>query len=443
MTFFVKLDMLFYMDTIKFKVIFLFLPLLIINLFGCVYYECSLKNLSKEQQGKHLAMMKNILTQQNSTKNNFSVQIKIYTATSIREVLNKIYTSSSEEPENAIKILQNLWKNETTTSTPIENVQNFHKKLIESNNEAFNTLSSKTKTYIQNHSNLRTIDSEFQFFADFFSHDMSLNLTERDTITCIEIHGFTTRDMCPCCFTHMGLFYDRLKEALNGPASVNGNSLFYNFIQQIKPFLPQSTQVQLAFYISSSIQLGLQEFDGSIYPSYAGMTYNNSVKNITKFYPQNEQSEGGSPTEGIFCTFIRDDNPNWSLQYYAPSQQKQWQTKNISFPNNASTLSAKVAEQIKCSLNNGQTNCSFCNHKGKLKCSIHSEGRVTPGKYTITIPTSNIIYDGTFRNLISPWITQEVFSFAKAKANTIIIQESPLSIESTDLTLNAFLNPSN
>ena len=345
---------------------------------------------------------------------------------------------------------------------------NCSKQSQEKNNQLHDSLMKTTpgqfpqnlQNYMNSHTNFRAPDSEFQFLSNLSTYDFN-GINIEKNIKRIEFHGFTTRDMCPWCFAHISMFYNKLKAYLdsynawksdfdkNDYTAVALKNLMTKLYKlqwdQNVPSQPItfSFAIQLAFYISSSIQLGLQEFDGSIYPSYAGTTYNNSVKNITKFYPQNEQSEGGSPTEGIFCTFIRDDNPNWSLQYYAPSQQKQWQTKNISFPNNASTLSAKVAEQIKCSLNNGQTNCSFCNHKGKLKCSIHSEGRVTPGKYTITIPTSNIIYDGTFRNLISPWITQEVFSFAKAKANTIIIQESPLSIESTDLTLNAFLNPSN
>jgi|GEM_PF-4278411 len=414
------------MGVIISKTLFPFLLLLTINLLGYEYYEVPFNKLTPEQQAIHLSMMKNdfnSLRGRNPTSNQFTVKIML---DNTNVLAKNVVTSSTENltEQTCIETLKKLSKCIDGTK-----IQDFIEPVITSA-----APSDKIKTYIRNHPNLRITDSEFKFFATFNSLKFS-NLTAGNKITRIEIHGFTTRDMCPCCFTHMGLFYDRLKEALNGPASVNENSLFYNFIQQINSFLPQDTQVQLAFYISSSIQLGLQEFAGSIYPSYVGTTYNNSVKNITKFYPQNEQFpngevlEGESPTEGIFCTFIRDDNPNWSLQYYVPAQQKEWQPKNIPFTNNASTLSEEIAKYIKCSLNKGQTNCSFCNHNGKLKCSIHSKGRVTPEKYTITIPTSDIINDGTFRNLISPWITQEVFSFAKAEANTITIKDSPLSIE--------------
>ena len=395
------------MDTKNFKVIFL--PLLITNLLGCVYYECPFENLSDEQQEKHLTMMKNIFAQQkqNDTKNKFIVQIKIYT-TSLQKGINntnvfsKTYESSANPPKTANNILQTIWGTNFNT--------NFHQNLIQLGSEIFNTL--PTKTYIQNHSNLRTIDSEFQFFADFFSQDMLLRLTERDEITRIEIHGFTTRDMCPCCFTHMGLFYDRLKEALNGPASVNENSLFYNFIQQINPFLPQGSQVQLAFYISSSIQLGLQEFDGSIYPSYAGTMYNNSVKNITKFYTLKKQSEGESPTEGIFCTFIREDNPNWSLQY-SPFSKEIYQIGAIKKPENFdSNLEQNLNKYIKCT---GKNDCTICFKSNKLSCTKHPIKQGRKASFTVTISKDEADLP-LFRKLLSNEITQEVFSSAKGKS---------------------------
>ena len=216
------------------------------------------------------------------------------------------------------------------------------------------------------------------------------------------------------------MFYDRLKEALNNTSSVNANSLFYNFIQQINPFLPQGTQVQLAFYISSSIQLGLQEFDGCIYPSYSytsgipsQLTCKNSVANITKFYPQNEQLEGESPTEGIFCTFLRDDNPSWSLQY-SPFSKEVYPIGAIKKPENfnSNLEQSLLSKNIKCDWGN---DCNICFKRNKLSCTKHPIAQGGKASFTAIIPKDEADLP-LFRRLLSNEISQEVFSFAKGKA---------------------------
>ncbi len=387
---------------------------------------------------------------QGDTKNKFCVQIKVHVKNEkeevkIQEIFNKHYTSSNTKAfESAISPLKTLWG--VHIEHLIQDVKVFHNNLISLNNQNFIVLQKQIKNFVLSHKNLRTTDSEFSFLADF--RDIhSLKLLNPTQITRIEIHGFTTRDMCPCCFTHMGLFYDRLKEALQNHLRIEKNSMFYTFIQNLN--IPKDNPpIELAFYISSSIQLGLQEFADSIYPSYnyvSGMPiYQNSVDQITKFYPEFSQSFAHLPSEGIFCTFIRDNNPNWSLQYYAPSEEKQWTAKNSSIGKiqipKSNTKPEFTSNLIKCSLNNGKDCVFTITQQGLLKCKTHSNGRITPNTYTITIPNSNLnfIQDNTFRNLIQPWITEQVFNFAIGKANSLNINEK--GFESSDSNFNNFLN---
>lgn len=434
----------------------------------------------------------------NFTSNKFTVKIKIGKTGDFQNFSDKPYTSSSTETDNATSILQTLWKIETTESSLIKEIRDLQENSDESSNENFNTIRdfqkkltehrnknltkysnknfnalqnySNLKNYIIDHPNLRTTDSEFQFFADFFSQNMTLELNKNDKITRIEIHGFTTRDMCPCCFTHMGLFYDRLKEALNNFSNVQKNSLFYNFIQQIKDQTHSS--IQLAFYISSSIQLGLQEFEGSIYPSYKytsgtsqELTYKNSVDNITKFYPEKEEDIQEIPKEGIFCTFIRDTDPSWSLQYYTKDdseEQIEVESRQFSLSRSQYNINDSDKKQIKV-FSSSQNQCDNKEQEACTitcyTCSEHELSTISknPDNIIIKCTEGNSKNDirkqkvklstqpslqniTTFRNLITPWITKKIFNFAKEKADSLTIEES---IDSTDSDFKTFLNSSN
>lgn len=74
----------------------------------------------------------------------------------------------------------------------------------------------------------------------------------------IELHGFTTRDMCPCCFQHMQNFLIQANTQ-----QTRENTFFGNLLTQ-----STSKNIPVSFFISSLVELGREEYACSRYPSY-------------------------------------------------------------------------------------------------------------------------------------------------------------------------------
>lgn len=123
-------------------------------------------------------------------------------------------------------------------------------------------------------SQFRLVDSEMQFLhtVTFISKMMTnqyiiqiqkeiktyLGTNSNLQLQRIELHGFTTRDMCPCCFQHMQNFLIQANTQ-----QTNKNTFFGNLLTQLN-----QENIPVSFFISSLVELGNQEYKCSRYPSY-------------------------------------------------------------------------------------------------------------------------------------------------------------------------------
>ena len=126
----------------------------------------------------------------------------------------------------------------------------------------------------------------------------------------IELHGFTTRDMCPCCYSYMNCFLEQSNDNLksektnnitpenkkkgaendnndvfehksiskqsdngnkNGNANLINSNGFKNFFkclldqESIKEYLPKDKQIPINFFISSLVELDGKAYECGVY----------------------------------------------------------------------------------------------------------------------------------------------------------------------------------
>ena|GEM_PF-3661430 len=156
--------------------------------------------------------------------------------------------------------------------------------------------------------NFRLSDSEMRFLFEItrfnpktgsnqYIEQILQNISAGATLQSIELHGFTTRDMCPCCFHHMLGF---LKQA-------NAKQGFFEILLgnlQTKKHVNIPASLPVSFYISSLVELGGHEYQWSRYSSY--IPPDNSVPPAEKI---NFKTPFAVPNTDLHCIFLRKNVP--------------------------------------------------------------------------------------------------------------------------------------
>lgn len=156
----------------------------------------------------------------------------------------------------------------------------------------------------------RLIDSEMLFIGNinFIKRGINLwinvlikSLLEENRkeklfpLQAMELHGFTTRDMCPCCFQHMSDFLEQANEKQS-----ERTNFFGALIKKLKDIGINCTEgnIPVTFYISSLVKLGRMEFDCSRYVTYANRCSEAERVNIL--------TEKNVEKKNLYCIFLRN-----------------------------------------------------------------------------------------------------------------------------------------
>lgn len=159
--------------------------------------------------------------------------------------------NSSFEESQKLKVLHNK------INFGFPDIEDFTKKLLTNENtKLFSYITRKNKKgeQIDFANAYRFNDSEMQFLKAILSTDEDgnndyldslINLINGRDITSVELHAFTTRDMCPSCYQHVKNFL------------LNFQKLFLCKIQK--------TNIPVTFFISSLVKLERAELKNSLY----------------------------------------------------------------------------------------------------------------------------------------------------------------------------------
>ena len=202
-------------------------------------------------------------------------------------------------------------------------------KLISLNNY-LNRLEDKGKE-----KRYRLTDSEMIFIESINCLKSGLNkwieglvnaLKGKKNLKEIELHGFTTRDMCPCCFQHVS---DFLKQA-NEKQGENTH-FFGALIQRLKAekIMGEVGAIPVTFYISSLVKLGREEFNCSRYANYGNKC---SEEEKIKISPNKN-------TQDLHCIFLR--NPGSKELFTIKDGQE-----NKNAISNANSLTPEYLDEI-------------------------------------------------------------------------------------------------
>lgn len=215
--------------------------------------------------------------------------------------------------------------------------KNLHKKL----NTDFDKSGTSLKTYITRKgtndvfSKFRLKDSEMQFLYEVTltpKHTSNQYITEiikainvyqtknpNLKLDHIELHGFTTRDMCPCCFQHLQNFLTQANTQ-----QTNQTTFFGSLLTQLN-----QQNIPISFFISSLVELGHTEYQCSRYPSY----YNTCKEKIAMASTPSEKT--------MHCVFLRKD----VASLLSLKEEKQNEPKNVI--SNANTIFSKSRRPAK------------------------------------------------------------------------------------------------
>ncbi|MFQ6722952.1 MAG: OTU domain-containing protein [Opitutales bacterium] len=208
-------------------------------------------------------------------KNYFTAALVFYFKDNVQPLV--LWISSGQEKEDDITTNGCFISGRIGTNAT-KAFKSLHNTLNEGFNESWTSLNTYISRSIQNvkkhqkvFTKFRLTDSEMQFLHTItnqrnteeqlaYSHAIIQSIQNYPNLQLhhIELHGFTTRDMCPCCFQHLQNFLIQANTQQTNPTT-----FFGSLLTQLN-----KSNIPVSFFISSLVELGHNEYACSRYPSY-------------------------------------------------------------------------------------------------------------------------------------------------------------------------------